>query len=175
VNVPKARFAYLFPNSRSALVQVRLRPGLGEAQRDRTIDLVRAATALPEFKLTNGGGKYIVTGAPVVLSALTAEVSDAVTVLLVAALIVMALTLLFVFRSPSRRLVRLLPLAVAMAAACPRSAPRPAPPRWAGRRSPPPAWPRPRASWCSCSRRCRWSGGSASCWSSASACPSPAR
>ncbi|MDX6672397.1 MAG: uncharacterized protein QOI91_2760 [Solirubrobacteraceae bacterium] len=116
VNVPKARFAYLFPNSRSALVQVRLRPGLTEAQRDRTIDLVRKATALPEFRLTNGGGTYIVTGAPVVLSALTAEVSSAITVLLVAALIVMALTLLFVFRSPRRRLVRLLPLAVAMGA-----------------------------------------------------------
>ena len=117
VSVPKARFAYLFPTRRSALVQVRLRPGLSEARRDRTIELVRAATRLPEFELTNGKGRYTVTGAPVVLSALTDEVSRSIRTLLVAALIVMALTLLVVFRSPARRGLRLLPLALALAAA----------------------------------------------------------
>jgi hydrophobe/amphiphile efflux-3 (HAE3) family protein len=117
VSVPKARFAYLFPTARSALVQVRLRPGLSEAQRDRTIALVREATQLPEFRLTNGNGRYTVTGAPVVLSALTDEVSSSILVLLVAALIVMALTLLVAFRSPPRRGARLLPLAIALTAA----------------------------------------------------------
>jgi hydrophobe/amphiphile efflux-3 (HAE3) family protein len=117
VSVPKARFAYLFPSRSSALVQVRLRPGLSEAQRDRTIDLVRDATRLPEFQLTNGKGRYTVTGAPVVLSALTDEVSSSILVLLVAALVVMALTLLFAFRSPPRRGARLLPLAIALSAA----------------------------------------------------------
>nr|MDQ4040306.1 MMPL family transporter [Actinomycetota bacterium] len=116
VAVPKSRFAYLFPSRRAALVQVRLRPGLSEAQRDRAIALVREATRLPEFRLTNGKGTYTVTGAPVVLSALTDEVSSSIRSLLVAALVVMALTLLFVFRSPPRRAVRLLPLAVALAA-----------------------------------------------------------
>jgi hydrophobe/amphiphile efflux-3 (HAE3) family protein len=136
VAVPKSRFAYLFPSPRAALVQVRLRPGLSEAQRDRAIALVREATRLPEFRLTNGKGTYTVTGAPVVLSALTDEVSSSIRSLLVAALVVMALTLLFVFRSPAAmpparrpgspdraaaassgcRAVRLLPLAVALAA-----------------------------------------------------------
>ncbi|HVE68062.1 MAG TPA: MMPL family transporter [Solirubrobacteraceae bacterium] len=115
VNVPKARFAYLFPSPRAALVQVRLRPGLSDAQRDRAIALVRAATELPEFQLTNGKGRYTVTGAPVVLEALTDEVSSSILSLLVAALVVMALTLLFVFRSPARRGVRLLPLGIALA------------------------------------------------------------
>jgi uncharacterized protein len=117
VSVPKARFAYLFPSKRAALVQVRLRPGLTEEQRDRAIALVRQATELPEFELTNGKGRYTVTGAPVVLSALTDEVSSSIRSLLVAALIVMALTLLFVFRTPLHRGARLLPLAVALSAA----------------------------------------------------------
>ena len=34
---PKARFAYLFPNARSALIQVRLKPGLNDAQRATAI------------------------------------------------------------------------------------------------------------------------------------------
>jgi uncharacterized protein len=115
-NVPKARFAYLFPSPRSALVQVRMRPGLSDDERDRTIALVRQASQLPEFRLTNGRGTYTVTGAPVVLSSLTKDISGSIKVLLVAALIVMALTLLLVFRSPPRRAARLLPLAVALAA-----------------------------------------------------------
>ena len=32
---PKARFAYLFPTSRSAVIQVRLKPGLSDARRAR--------------------------------------------------------------------------------------------------------------------------------------------
>jgi hydrophobe/amphiphile efflux-3 (HAE3) family protein len=115
-NVPKARFAYLFPSPRSALVQVRLRPGLSDAERDRTIGLIKAATRLPNFRLTNGRGQYVVSGAPVVLSSLTSDISGSIKVLLVAALIVMALTLLAVFRSPPRRAARLLPLAVALSA-----------------------------------------------------------
>jgi hypothetical protein len=50
VSVPKARFAYLFPSPRSALVQVRLRPDLSDAERDRTIGLIKAATRLPDFR-----------------------------------------------------------------------------------------------------------------------------
>src|SRR3954451_7852709 len=116
VSVPKARFAYLFPSSRSALVQVRLHPDLSDAERDRTIGLIKAATRLPDFRLTNGKGVYVVSGAPVVLSSLTRDISGSIKVLLIAALIVMALTLLAAFRSPPRRAARLLPLAVALAA-----------------------------------------------------------
>jgi uncharacterized protein len=111
--VPKARFAYVFPNRDSALIQVRLRPGLPEAQRDRAIALVRKAVAMPSWRLANGRGTYVVTGAPVIVDALTRSISHALVVLLVAALAVMALTLALVFRAR----LRLLPLAVAVAAA----------------------------------------------------------
>src|SRR6195256_6485164 len=43
-DVPKSRFAYLFPNRNSALIQVRLRPGLNDAQRRQAISLIRQAT-----------------------------------------------------------------------------------------------------------------------------------
>jgi hydrophobe/amphiphile efflux-3 (HAE3) family protein len=111
--VPKGRFAYIFPNKDSALIQVRLRPDLSEQQRDRAIRLVREAVAMPEWKLPNGKGTYVVTGAPVVVNDLTKSISDSLIALLVAALVVMAITLGLVFRA--RR--RLLPLAVALAAA----------------------------------------------------------
>jgi hydrophobe/amphiphile efflux-3 (HAE3) family protein len=108
---PKARFAYLFPNATSALVQVRLKPGLSDAQRQTAIANIRAATLMPEFALRNGG-QYVVTGAPVVLSDLTTKVTDAIVVLLIASVLVMGLVLALVF--PARR--RLLPLVVALAA-----------------------------------------------------------
>ncbi len=110
--VPKGRFAYIFPNKDSALVQVRFKPNLSEAQRDRAIDLVRRAVAMPDWKLPNGKGTYVVTGAPVVVSDLTSSISHSLLVLLVAALVVMAITLALVFRVR----LRLLPLVVALAA-----------------------------------------------------------
>ena len=111
--VPKARFAYIFPNKSSALIQVRFRSDLRESERDRAIDLVRQAVAMPDWKLPNGKGTYVVTGAPVVVSDLTKSISHSLIVLLVAALVVMALTLSLVFRAR----LRLLPLVVAVAAA----------------------------------------------------------
>jgi hydrophobe/amphiphile efflux-3 (HAE3) family protein len=111
--VPKGRFAYIFPNKGSALIQVRLRPDLGDAQRSRAIGLIRKAVAMPDWRLPNGKGTYVVTGAPVVVNDLTRSISHSLLVLLAAALVVMALTLAVVFRA--RR--RLLPLAVALAAA----------------------------------------------------------
>jgi hypothetical protein len=112
LGTPKRRFAYLFPDRRAALVQVRLDPGLADAERTRAIALVRRAVAMPEFRLERGGS-YVVTGAPVVVSDLTDSVTSSIVVLLVAALLVMAATLAVVFRVP----LRLLPLAVAVAAA----------------------------------------------------------
>jgi hydrophobe/amphiphile efflux-3 (HAE3) family protein len=109
---PKARFAYLFPTSRSALIQVRLRPDLSEASRDRAIALIRSAVRMPDWKLRNGG-TFVVTGAPVVVADLTDSISRSILILLVAGLGVMALTLALVFR----RRLRLLPLAVAVVAA----------------------------------------------------------
>ncbi len=115
---PKRRFAYLFPAARdggkgnAALVQVRLKAGLGEAERTDAIELVRAAVAMDEWKPQNGA-TYTVTGAPVVVSDLTSSITGSLLALLAAALLVMAATLALVFR----RRLRLLPLLVALAAA----------------------------------------------------------
>ncbi|WCB95921.1 hypothetical protein DSM104299_04673 [Baekduia alba] len=108
---PKARFAYLFPNARSSLIQVRLKPGLTDAQRKAAIANVRDAVKMKDFRLRNGE-QYVVTGAPVVLSDLTTKITDSIVLLLIAAVLVMALVLAIVF--PARR--RLLPLVVALAA-----------------------------------------------------------
>ena len=108
---PKARFAYLFPNKRSALIQVRLKPGLGEEERSRAITQIRRAVEMPDWKLS--AGEYVVTGAPVVVDDLAEEIERSIVVLLIAALLVMAATLALVFRAR----LRLLPLAIAIAAA----------------------------------------------------------
>ena len=108
---PKARFAYLFPNANSSLIQVRLKPGLSDGARKDAIAQIRAATNLQPLRLLSGG-RYVVTGAPVVLSDLTTKITDAIVTLLIASILVMALVLAVVFRA--RR--RLLPLVVALAA-----------------------------------------------------------
>jgi hydrophobe/amphiphile efflux-3 (HAE3) family protein len=108
---PKARFAYLFPNADSSLIQVRLKPGLSDGARKDAIKQIRAATQLKSMQLLNGG-RYVVTGAPVVLTDLTTKITDAIVTLLIASILVMALVLTVVFRA--RR--RLLPLVVALAA-----------------------------------------------------------
>jgi uncharacterized protein len=108
---PKARFAYLWPNKDSSLIQVRLKPGLDDAQREAAIANIRAAVDMKDFALRNGG-TFTVTGAPVVLTDLTTKVTDAIVTLLIASVLVMALVLALVF--PARR--RLLPLGVALVA-----------------------------------------------------------
>src|SRR5207237_2033789 len=67
---------------------------------------------MPDWRLGNGGTS-VVTGAPVVVNDLTADITHSLVVLLVAALLVMAATLALVFRAR----LRLLPLAVALLAA----------------------------------------------------------
>jgi hydrophobe/amphiphile efflux-3 (HAE3) family protein len=122
---PKARLAYLFPNSRSAQIVVRLKPDLSTADRHRALELIDAAVsdATPRQACAEGGkpapcfeldgGSYVVSGAPVVVDGLARALSEALLVLFAAALVVMALTLLAVFRSR----LRLLPLGLALAAA----------------------------------------------------------
>src|SRR5689334_22963100 len=112
VGVPKARFAFLAPSPDAALVQVRLKPGLSDAQRRHAIGLIENATQQKFFRMQNGQ-KYIVSGVPVVADALATSVQHAVVVLLIAVLIVMAATLALVFRAR----LRMLPLALALAAA----------------------------------------------------------
>ena len=104
---------------------LRLRPDLSEAERHRAIELIRAAVydttpraacgpkggPAPCFELH--GGRYVVSGVPVVVDGVARALKDALLVLLARRRRVMALVLLLVFRSR----LRLLPLALALAAA----------------------------------------------------------
>ena len=122
---PKAKLAYLFPNRDSAQIVIRLRPDLSDSERHRALALIGEAVddetprkvcgdgkrPAPCFALD--GGSYVVSGAPVVIDGLTEVLEDALVVLFAAALAVMALTLMLVFRSR----MRLLPLVLALAAA----------------------------------------------------------
>jgi uncharacterized protein len=110
--IPKSRFAYLFPSKNAALIQIRLRPDLTDAERDRAIDLIRTATGEKDFK-PREGARYIVTGVPVVAEGLADAIQRSIFILLGAALVLMAGTLALVFRSR----LRLLPLGLALAAA----------------------------------------------------------
>ena len=121
---PKARLSYLFPNAKSAQIVIRLKPDLSESERHRAIKLIEAAVAdttprkackeegkpAPCFELE--GGRYVVSGAPVVIDGVARALKDALLVLFAIAVAVMALVLFLVFRSRWR----LLPLAVALMA-----------------------------------------------------------
>ena len=112
LGVPKSRFAYLFPSKNAALIQIRLRPDLTDAQQQHAIDLIRTATAAKVFQ-PKQGAKYVVTGVPVVAAGLAEAVKSSIFVLLGAALLLMAATLALVWGAR----LRLLPLALALAAA----------------------------------------------------------
>jgi hydrophobe/amphiphile efflux-3 (HAE3) family protein len=122
---PKARLSYLFPNRRTAQIAVRLRPDLSVAQQRRAIELIREAVedpvprracrfkGQPEPCFALHGGRYVISGVPVVVNGVGAALQDALVILLFAALAVMAVTLIAVFHSR----LRLLPLAIALGAA----------------------------------------------------------
>jgi hydrophobe/amphiphile efflux-3 (HAE3) family protein len=112
VGVPKSRFGYLFPSKDAAMITIRMRPELSDAERRRAIDLFQTATRQSVFRPRHGA-EYLVTGVPVVAQGLADAVERSIFVLLGAALLVMAATLALVFRSR----LRLLPLALALAAA----------------------------------------------------------
>jgi hydrophobe/amphiphile efflux-3 (HAE3) family protein len=112
VGQPKARFAYLFPSSDATVIQIRMKPNLSDAQRKEAVDRVQDAVADPQFRLERGG-RYVVTGVPVVVDGLAEAVQSSIFVLLLAALLVMAATLALVFRTR----LRLLPLVLALGAA----------------------------------------------------------
>jgi hypothetical protein len=124
-DVPKARLAYLFPNGHAAQIVLRLRSDLSEAERHRAIETIKAVVhdpvarkvcafkGKPEPCFQLHGGKYVISGVPVVVDAVTRALKDALLVLLGVALVVMALTLMLIFRSRWR----LLPLGIALAAA----------------------------------------------------------
>jgi uncharacterized protein len=117
---PKARFSYLFPNREAALISIRLQPDLSESERARAIELIRdtvfetrarkRCNDRPCFALQDGA--YVVSGAPAVIEGVSSKLRDSLLILFAAAVVVMALTLLAVFRSR----LRLLPLALALGA-----------------------------------------------------------
>ncbi len=121
---PKARLSYVFPNAKSAQIVIRLNPDLSPAERHRAIGLIEAAVAetaprkackeggKPAPCFTLEGGRYVVSGAPVVIDGVARALKNALLVLFAVAVAVMALVLFLVFRSRWR----LLPLAVALAA-----------------------------------------------------------
>jgi uncharacterized protein len=108
---PKARFSYLFPSSDSALISVRLQPGLSDSERSEAIDLIRDAVADPAFEIRDAS--YVVSGVPVVTDGLADEISNEILILLAVALALMTITLALVFGPP----LRLLPLGIALGAA----------------------------------------------------------
>jgi hydrophobe/amphiphile efflux-3 (HAE3) family protein len=109
---PKQRFAYLFPSRNTALISVRMKPGLSQSLRNRTIAEIRAATNMEQWHLTHGQG-YLVTGEPVIVSDLSKSIASSIELLLIAVLVVMAGTLGLIFLGRPR----LLPLLLALLAA----------------------------------------------------------
>lgn len=123
---PKSKLAYLFPNNHSTQIVLRLRPDLSDAERTRALGLIREAVydTTPRQACTykgkpeacfglHGAGTYTISGAPVVIEGLTGALKGTLLILFAVALLVMALVLFLVFRSRWR----LLPLAIALAAA----------------------------------------------------------
>ncbi|MGN6215495.1 MAG: MMPL family transporter, partial [Solirubrobacterales bacterium] len=121
---PKARLSYIFPNAKSAQIIIRLKPDLSESEKRRAIGLIEATVEdttprkackeggkpAPCFELE--GGRYVVSGAPVVIDGVAQALKDALLLLFAVAIAVMALVLFLVFSSRWP----LLPLVVALAA-----------------------------------------------------------
>jgi uncharacterized protein len=105
---PKQRFAYLFPSPDTALISVRMRSGLSQQTRNRTIALIRSAVQMQQWRLSHGS--YLVTGEPAIVSDLTKSITSSIELLLIAVLVAMALTLGLIFLGRPR----LLPLGLAV-------------------------------------------------------------
>ena len=108
---PKERLTYLFPNRDASLITVRLRPDLTDDQRAQAIALFKRAAGDERFGLSDGD--YVVSGVPAVVSGLADALRSELLLLLVVAVIVMAAVLAVILGPP----LRLLPLALAVAAA----------------------------------------------------------
>jgi predicted RND superfamily exporter protein len=95
--VPKPRFAYLFPHTDAAVIQARLRPGLSAEERRDAVEMVRQAVAAKPFDLKFGS--YVVSGSPVVAEGVAAGLSDSAPGLVAAAILLVALALVLTFRA----------------------------------------------------------------------------
>ncbi len=103
VGTPKQKFAYLFPSPEAALISVRMRAGLSQAKRTRTIALIDRAVAMRQWRPQHGE-TYLVTGEPAIVSDLTSSISHSIELLLIAVLVVMAIVLGLVFGGRPRLL-----------------------------------------------------------------------
>ena len=88
---PKARLAAIVPSPNAALISVRLRPDLSDAQRSRGDLAVQAGdrgpgVPAPEFSSFGTQPSYVVSGVPVVFEGLAQELSTQIFILLAAAL-----------------------------------------------------------------------------------------
>ena len=108
---PKERLTYLFPNRDASLITVRLRPDLTDDERADAIELFKRAAGDERFGLSDGD--YVVSGVPAVVSGLADALRSELLLLLVVAVLVMAAVLAVILGPP----LRLLPLALAVAAA----------------------------------------------------------
>lgn len=105
---PKPRLNYLFPAGDAAQVVIRLRSDLTDAERSRSIELIRQAADDPSVRLKNA--ELVVSGSPVVFDGLDESLPVRVLILTGVAMVLMSLALLFAFGS----IWRLLPLGVAV-------------------------------------------------------------
>ncbi len=106
---PKPRLSYLFPNSESAQIVLRLRDDLTDAERSEAIGLIREAAEDPSTRLDRVD--YVVSGSPVVFEGLAGAFQAGILILAAVALVLMSIALAVVFGSAWR----LLPLALALA------------------------------------------------------------
>ena len=73
-STPKSRFAYLFPTAGSAVIQVRLKPGLSEASAAARSTTCAPRWRCPQWRLD--GADYTVTGVPVLADDLAGALAD---------------------------------------------------------------------------------------------------
>jgi predicted RND superfamily exporter protein len=96
--VPKTRFAHLFPNRSTARIELLPRAGLSRSQLRSATDLVRSAVADPSFRLDSA--TYLVSGLPIASEAVASHVSESVIGIGVAALLALAVVLVALLRIP---------------------------------------------------------------------------
>jgi predicted RND superfamily exporter protein len=111
-DVPKTRFAHLFPGPTSALIALRPRAGLDQRDRRQAIELVQAAVTRPRFALESAD--YLVAEQPPTNDAVASSLRDQVLALLVVTLVLVGAALLALARA-RRGIVALMPALVATA------------------------------------------------------------
>lgn len=111
---PKPRLSYLFPGSSSAQIVIRLDRDLTPSREAKAIELIRRVADHPDTGIEEV--EYLVSGSPVVLGDLDGPIRIGIGIVMAVAVLLMALSLMVVFRS-AWRLLPLLLAAVAVVVA----------------------------------------------------------